>query len=136
MNARRIHITLKNFVPGTLHHANRVNVTLLHYSVTAMERGYLSGSAWHVTRPKRNSCPICGTSQSYGVLHIWLVAPVQLTLQMLNALQSTIVQRISSVTWFTAGVYCKISDDCVDCEANFYSREQVGYCCNKQRSIL
>jgi len=51
-------------------------------------------------------------------IQTWLVvpvAPVQLTLQMLNALQSAIVQRISSVTWFTAAVYCKISDDCVDC---------------------
>ena len=69
---------------------------------------------------------LSGTSQSYGVLYTWLVAsvaPVQLILQMLNALQSAIVQKISSVTWFTARSATTVLTARLIC----CSREQVRY---------
>ena len=62
------------------------------------------------------------------LVHIqsWLlapVAPVQLILRMLNALQSAIVQKISSVTWFTARSATTVLTARLIC----YSPEQVRY---------
>ena len=64
----------------------------------------------------------------WRLVHIqtWLVAPVapvQLILRMLNALQSAIVQKISSVTWFTARSATTVLTARLIC----YSREQVRY---------
>lgn len=64
----------------------------------------------------------------WRLVHIqtWLVAPVapvQLILPMLNALQSAIVQKISSVTWFTARSATTVLTARLIC----YSREQVRY---------
>ena len=64
----------------------------------------------------------------WRLVHIqtWLVAPVapvQLILQMLNALQSAIVQKISSITWFTV----RSATTVLTARLIGYSRKQVRY---------
>lgn len=123
---------LKEFVPGT---CSRQVVSKL--SVTTRGRICHSGSAWRVTRdaPEKKipgqstrSKVMWYKSILWRLVHIqtWLVAPVapvQLILRMLNALQSAIVQKISSVTWFTARSATTVLTARLIC----YSREQVRY---------
>ena len=64
----------------------------------------------------------------WRLVHIqtWLVAPVapvQLILQMLNALQSAIVQKILSITWFTV----RSATTVLTARLIGYSRKQVRY---------
>lgn len=125
---------LKEFVPGT---CSRQVVSKWFCCINLSPRGkeYVIPEVRDAWRARKE---IPGQSTWFKVMwyksvlwrlvHIqtWLVAPVapvQLILRMLNALQSAIVQKISSVTWFTARSATTVLTARLIC----YSREQVRY---------